>query len=103
MRFGPRAVSLAFISLALAGLAGCATTSTPEVRESRQMDPSFARQNVSYATRKPAGTIVVDPFPLSGPRRRQGRSLWRWRRRRGIRLVGSRHHSLQAGVAGLVS
>jgi lipoprotein-anchoring transpeptidase ErfK/SrfK len=25
------------------------------------MDPSFARQNVSYTTREPAGTIVVDP------------------------------------------
>jgi lipoprotein-anchoring transpeptidase ErfK/SrfK len=61
MRYGPRAVCLAFIGLALSGLAGCATTATPEVRESRQMDPSFARQNVSYTTREPAGTIVVDP------------------------------------------
>jgi len=25
------------------------------------MDPSFARQNVSYATREPPGTIVIDP------------------------------------------
>ncbi len=61
MRYGPRTVTLAFIGLALTGLVGCATTSTPEVRESRQMDPSFARQNVSYATREAAGTIVVDP------------------------------------------
>jgi lipoprotein-anchoring transpeptidase ErfK/SrfK len=61
MRYGPHSLALAFVSLALTGLVGCATTSTPEVRESRQMDPSFARQNVSYTTREPAGTIVVDP------------------------------------------
>src|SRR5215471_14347281 len=61
MRYGPHSLALAFVSLALTGLLGCATTSTPEVRESRQVDPSFARQNVSYATREPAGTIVVDP------------------------------------------
>ena len=25
------------------------------------MDPSFARQDVTYATREPPGTIVIDP------------------------------------------
>ncbi len=62
MRPGPQTITLAFIGLALTGLVGCATPSSPEVRgESRQMDPAFARQNVSYATREPAGTIIVDP------------------------------------------
>jgi lipoprotein-anchoring transpeptidase ErfK/SrfK len=62
MRFEPRATIVAFLGLALTGLVGCTTTSTtPELRESRQMDPSFARQDVAYTTREPAGTIVVDP------------------------------------------
>jgi lipoprotein-anchoring transpeptidase ErfK/SrfK len=62
MRFEPRATIVAFLGLALTGLVGCTTTSTtPELRESRQMDPSFARQDIAYTTREPAGTIVVDP------------------------------------------
>jgi lipoprotein-anchoring transpeptidase ErfK/SrfK len=52
----PRLVTLGFISFILTGLIGCATAP-----ESLQMDPSFARQNVTYATHEPPGTIVIDP------------------------------------------
>jgi lipoprotein-anchoring transpeptidase ErfK/SrfK len=53
---GPRWVTLSFIGFILTGLIGCATAP-----ESRQMDPSFARQNVTYTTHEPPGTIVIDP------------------------------------------
>ena len=51
----PRWAALGLVGLTSLGLIGCATTP-----ETRQMDPSFARQDVSYTTHEPSGTIVVD-------------------------------------------
>jgi len=56
-----RRVMLA-VGLAAAGffaLAGCATTS--QAPRSREPDPAFARQVVSYPSREKPGTVVVDP------------------------------------------
>jgi lipoprotein-anchoring transpeptidase ErfK/SrfK len=52
----PRWAAFGLAGFTFLGLFGCATTP-----ETRQVDPSFARQNVGYATHEPSGTIVIDP------------------------------------------
>jgi len=51
-------IACSIAGLALLGLAACATTK-PQV--SHEVDPAFARTVVSYPSREPPGTIVVDP------------------------------------------
>jgi lipoprotein-anchoring transpeptidase ErfK/SrfK len=41
----------------LVGLIGCKTTGEP----SREADPAFAREVVTYPSREPPGTIIIDP------------------------------------------
>jgi len=41
----------------LVGLNGCKTTQD----QSRELDPAFARTVVTYSSREPSGTIIIDP------------------------------------------
>jgi lipoprotein-anchoring transpeptidase ErfK/SrfK len=98
IRSGPRWVTLAFISFILTGLIGCATAP-----ESRQMDPSFARQDISYATREPPGTIVIDPSSHFLYLVQGGGKAVRYGVGIGAEGFRPRHCAFQAGMAGLVS
>ena len=78
----------------------------PETGQAKELPPNLKKQMVDYATREPAGTLIIDTgehVSLSGPRWWKGLALRHRCRPRRIHLERYRADQQNVGMAGLAS